>query len=82
MRVRFRFLCVDLPNYSGNEEIDVADGATVEQALREHARLYGMGDLLVKLPETMFLIGKKPAKADTVVHENDEITVLRILRGG
>jgi len=82
MRVRFRFLCVDLPNYSGNEEIDIADGATVEQALREHARLNGMGASLAKLSETMFLIGKKPAKADTVLQDKDEVTVMRILHGG
>ena len=82
MRVRFRFMCVDLPTYTGNQEIEVAEGTTVEQALVVHASLYGLEDALQKLPETMFLIGKNPARLDTVLQDNDELVVMRILHGG
>ena len=82
MRVRFRFLCVDLPTYTGNQEIEIADGATVEQALTEYSKLFGMEDSLEKLPESMFLIGKAAARHDTVLKDQDELTVMRILHGG
>ena len=82
MRVRIRFLCVDLPTYKGNLEIDVPEGTTVEQAVVEYARLHQMEDTLDKLPDSMFLIGKKTALHDTVLQDKDELAVMRILAGG
>jgi len=82
MRVRLRFLCVDLPDLTGSREIDISGGATVEQALVEFAKIHDMEDTLNKLPESMFLIGKHTARLDTELQDKDELTVLRILHGG
>ena len=82
MRVRLRFLCVDLPLDSANRAIDVADGASVGQVLVEHAKLEDIEDSLEKLPGSMFLIGNKSAQLDTVLKDGDELVVLRILHGG
>ena len=82
MRVRLRFLCVDLPGFTGDQEIGLADGASVEQAIVEYARLYDMEDTLEKLPESLFLIGKKSARLDTELQDKDELTVLRLMHGG
>ena len=82
MRIRIRFACADLPDVSGIREADVADGATVAQAMTEYAKLHHMEDTLDKLPESMFLIGKKPAQLDSVLREGDEVMVMRILHGG
>ncbi|MCL1804523.1 MAG: hypothetical protein FWG28_00730 [Clostridiales bacterium] len=82
MRIRLRFACADLPEVSGIQEAEVSDGATVEQAMTEYARLRRMEDSLEKLPESMFLIGKKPALLATVLQEGDELMIMRILHGG
>ena len=82
MQVRCRFLCADLPTQTEQGEVEVADGATVEEALRTYAALYGMEDTLDKLPESMFLIGKSAARLESVLQDQDELTVMRILHGG
>ena len=82
MRVRLRFLCVDLPLDSAHRAIDVADGSTVGQVMVEHARLNDIEDTLEKLPGSMFLVGNQSAQLDTVLHDGDELVVLRILHGG
>ena len=80
--MRFRFLCVDLPEDVRFQELDIPDGATVEDALVEYSKLFRLEDSLDKLPESMFLIGKAPAYLTTVLQDNDELTVIRILHGG
>ena len=82
MRVRLRFMCVDLPDLTGSQEIDIPGGTTVEQAVVEFAKTNGLEDTLNKLPESMFLIGKNTARLDTELQDKDELTVLRILHGG
>jgi|GEM_PF-1463525 molybdopterin converting factor small subunit len=82
MRVLFRFACADLPDVSGVQEAEITEGATVEQAMTEFAKNRRMEDTLAKLPESMFLIGKKPAQLATVLREGDELMVMRILHGG
>jgi putative ubiquitin-RnfH superfamily antitoxin RatB of RatAB toxin-antitoxin module len=82
MRISIRFACADLPDISGSREADVSDGATVEQAMVEYANLHQMEDTLEKLPESMFLIGRKPAQLSTALTEGDELMVMRILHGG
>ena len=82
MRVKIRFQCVDLPNYRGNLEIDIPEGTTVEQAVAEYARIHQMEDSLAMLPNSMFLIGTKSVKHDTVLQDMDELAVMRILAGG
>lgn len=82
MRVNIRFACADLPGFSGNQETEVIEGATVEQALIEHARLHQMEDSLAKLPGSMFLVGKQAAQLATVLREGDDLMVMRILHGG
>jgi len=82
MCVRVRYLCVDLPGCSGVKEVEVAEGATVRQVLTEHARLCSLEDSLGKLPDSMFLVGKNPARLDTVLSNDDELFVMRILHGG
>ena len=82
MRIRIRFACADLPGLSESRETEVPEGATVEQAIVEYSMLNHMEDSLEKLPSSMFLIGKKTAKLTTVLKENDELMVMRILHGG
>ena len=82
MRVKFRFLCVDMAAYSGVQEVDVEDGATVELAIAAHAKLNNIEDTLSKLSDTMFMVGKDPARRDTVLNDQDEVYVMRILHGG
>ncbi|MDR0469058.1 MAG: MoaD/ThiS family protein [Peptococcaceae bacterium] len=82
MRVTFRFMCVDLPTYTGGQKTEITDGATVEQAMVEYSRLYSLEDSLTELPQTMFLIDKKPARLDTVLRDGDDLLVMRILHGG
>ena len=82
MRVSIRFICVDLPNFTQSRQIDLTEGSTVEQAVTEYLKLYDMEDTLDRLPDSMFLVGKKTAAHDTVLQDNDDITVLRILSGG
>ena len=82
MRVKIRFQCVDIPTYRGNLEIDVPEGTTVEQAVVEYAKLHQMEDTLGKLPDSIFFIGKKFVQHGTVLHDMDELAVMRILAGG
>jgi len=82
MRVRIRLVCADLEVPEGIQEIDIADGATVEQALAAYVGLYPIDDPDNTLPESLFLIDKTPAQLDTVLQDNDQLMVLRILYGG
>ena len=82
MRVAFRFLCADLPIEPGSQEAEITDGANIDQALAEFAKLKQMEDSLHTLRQSMFIIGKKPAQLDAVLHHDDELVVMRILHGG
>ena len=82
MRISIRLLCADLLVPSGVQELDVTDSATVAQALTSYLKLHPVEDPLNKLYESMFLVGSRPAKLDTVLQDHDELMVLRILHGG
>jgi len=82
MRIGIRLLCVDLPTFSGVQDVDIADNATILQAVTAHAKQNGIEKSLSLLPESMFLIGKKPARLDTELQDRDEVVVIRTLRGG
>jgi len=82
MRVYIRFLCVDLPLQSAFQEIEVDEGATVEQAVIAYSMQNRIEDSLQKLPETLFMIGDKAAQHGTVLRDDDELKVLRLMAGG
>ena len=82
MRVRFRFHCADLPDFPGDPDSEVPDGATVGEALTAYARARQLDGVLDQLLTSMYLIGKKPAGTDTVLRDGDELVVMRILHGG
>ena len=82
MRVTIRLMCADLDVPSGSREIEIAEGATVGQALAEYLSLYPIEDPDGLLPESMFLVSKKPAQLDSALREADELMVMRILHGG
>lgn len=83
MIVSLRFLCVDMPLLHNEfQEIEVADGATTEQAVIAFSKLHQMEDSLDKLPETVYMIGSKSAQRDTVLKDKDKLVVLRMMAGG
>jgi molybdopterin converting factor small subunit len=82
MRVSINLLCADMDVPRGSRGIDVADGATVGQAIDAYLARYPGEDPEGKLPTAMFLVGRKPAQLDTVLRDNDALLVIRILHGG
>ena len=82
MLVHIRLLCADLPVPAGTSDIELEDSATVEQALTAFLAQNPVDDPENKLPQSMFIVSKKPAKLDTVLRDRDEVLVLRVLNGG
>jgi len=82
MRVYFRFLCIGMPLQPGFRDIEVDEGATVEQAVTAYLKFYQMDDFFEKLPEATFMIGSNAAQRHTVLRDKDEVIVLRIPEGG
>jgi molybdopterin converting factor small subunit len=71
---------MDVP--SGSREVVLAVGATIGQAIAAYRERYAVDDPEGMLPESMFLVDRKPAQLDTVLRENDELLVVRLLHGG
>jgi sulfur carrier protein ThiS len=82
MRVKTRFLCVDVPIGLGNGEIEIGDGTTVADAVTMCAKMYNMEMPLKDLLKSMFLVNSNPAQPDRVLNEGDELTVVRTMAGG
>ena len=82
MQVKLRLLLADLPAPTDAYMVEVEEGATVEQALAAHLKHNPVEDPHNLLPKSMFIIGKKPAKLDSVLQDQDELLVVRVLGGG
>ena len=82
MRISIRLMLADMLAPPGVAEIEVADGTTVEQALASYIESIGIHDPEGKIMASMLMVDKQPAQSDTVLHDGDELMVMRILGGG
>ena len=82
MRVKVRFLGVDIPPGVGPCEMELADGATVAEALAESVQRRDVGIPLVQLMESMFLVGSTAVRPDRVLCDGEKLSVIRTLAGG
>ena len=62
-------------------EAELADGATVADALSQLAQSSPLGDLLARLPVRM-AVNRELADADTQLHPDDELALLPPVSGG
>jgi len=82
MRISLRFLCAEQPLPPGFREIEAPEGSTAEQAVAIYSKLYPTEDSLLKLSESVFLIGGKAVQHDAVLRDKDKVLVLRLPDGG
>ena len=82
MRIKVRFLCVDILPGKGNGEIEIADGTTIADALAICAKQSGIDMPMKQLLESMLLVNSAPAQPNRVLRDGEELSVIRTLKGG
>jgi len=82
MRVKVRFMCVDIPIGLGNGEIEVEKGMTVKEIVTECAKRHKIKMPLKELFKSVFLIDASPATLGSVLKDGEELTVVRTMAGG
>ena len=83
MLVKLRLMLADLPEAPrGLLEVELEEGATVQQALEAmHRRHFPDGPARLML-DAMLIIDKKIVQLDTVLSDKDELMVIRPPEGG
>lgn len=68
---------------AGRDSVDVElpEGATVQQAVDAIADAHGLGDVLSRLPVVM-AVNREYASADSVLAEADELALIPPVSGG
>lgn len=82
MLVNVRFMCIDIPMNTGNGNIRIDDGATVEDVLRYATLNYGIKIPVSELKNSMLLVNSKPVSYDYVLEDSDCLSVIRPMAGG
>jgi len=82
MRIKVRFMCIDIPIGLGNGEIEVEEGMTVKEVVTECVKRHKIKMPLKELFKSMFLVNTNPASLDRVLKDGEELTVVRTMAGG
>ena len=82
MRVKVRFLGVDISPDAGTCEMELPDGVTVAEALEACVQRRDVGIPLVQLMESVLLVGSAAARPDRVLCDGEKLSVIRTLAGG
>ena len=82
MFVHVRLFAV-LRERAGRDEIELElpDGATVQDAVKAVADRHGLGDVVARLPVVM-AVNREYASADSVLSESDELALIPPVSGG
>ena len=82
MLINVRFRCVDIPIGVGNGSIRMEEGSTVLDVVRLCKEEYDIELSISELHKSLFLVNSKPANLDTILEDNDSVSVVRLLAGG
>ena len=82
MQVKLRLLLADLEVPATACTIELEESSTIEDALTAYRGEYPFEDPNGLFLESMFIVDQNPASLETVLNDQDELLVMRILGGG
>jgi len=82
MRIKFRFFGVSISGGAGDEELEIAAGATIAEALAVLTSKYDVGFPLKQLLQFIMFVDSQPASPEQVLHDGEELIVMCKIEGG